>query len=50
MKETTVLNNITKLVDKLNYKSVYIEIDTGNDKYIIEKNNVAKIGFDTSRR
>nr|DAV97322.1 MAG TPA: hypothetical protein [Caudoviricetes sp.] len=48
MRETTVLNNITKLVDKLNYKSVYIEIDTGKDKYTIEKNNVRQIGFDTN--
>ena len=29
MRETTVLNNIAKLVDKLNYKSLYIEIDIG---------------------
>lgn len=37
MRETTVLNNIAKLVDKLNYKSLYIEIDTGKDKYTLEK-------------
>lgn len=48
MRETTVLNNIAKLVDKLNYKSLYIEIDTGKDKYPLEKNNVRQIGFDTN--
>lgn len=46
MKEMTVLNNISKLVDKINYKSVYIEIKTEKDKYILEKENPIKvIGF-----
>ena len=34
MKETTLLNNISKLVNKINYESVYVEIKTKNDKYI----------------
>ena len=33
MKETTALNQISKIVDKLNYKSVYIEIHTKDNKY-----------------
>ena len=34
MKETTVLNNISKLIDKINYKSIYIEINTDTQKCI----------------
>ena len=45
MKETTILNNISKLTDKINYKSVYIEIITNNDRYTLEKGNNRKIGF-----
>ena len=47
MKETTVLNNISKLIDKINYKSIYVEINTENNKYTLEKDNRRKIGFDT---
>lgn len=47
MKETTVLNNISKLVDKINYKSVYVEIQTNNDKYTLKKGNNNKAGFNT---
>ena len=46
MKETTLLNNINKLVDKINYESIYVEIRTRNDKYILEKDNKRKIGFE----
>ena len=37
MKEITVINQISKLIDKLDYKSAYIEIQTNNSKYILEK-------------
>ena len=49
MKETTVLNNISKLVNKINYKSVYIEINTINDRYILEKGSNMKAGFNTNK-
>ena len=46
MKDTTVLNRINKLVGDMKYKSVYIEIKTEKDKYILEKENPIKvIGF-----
>ena len=46
MKETTVLNNISKLVDKINYKTAYIEIQTELDKYTLSKEKETKIiGF-----
>jgi len=45
MKETTALNQISKIVDKLDYKSVYIEIQTRDNKFTIEKEKNNKIGF-----
>lgn len=45
MKETTALNQISRIVDKLNYKSIYIEINTENNKYTSERDNNRKIGF-----
>ena len=45
MKETTALNQISRIVEKLNYKSIYIEINTENNKYTLERDNSRKIGF-----
>ena len=50
MKETTALNQISKIVDKLNYKSVYIEINTNKDRYTLEKENKRVIGFNTDKK
>jgi len=47
MKETTVLNRISKLVENIEYKTVYIDIETKNDRYTLEKNSKKQIGFDT---
>lgn len=47
MKETTVLNNISKLVDKINYKTIYVEINTENNKYTLERDKRNKAGFNT---
>lgn len=49
MKEVTVLNNISKLVDKINYKSVYIEIQTEDNKYTLEKDKKNRIGFEVKQ-
>lgn len=49
MKETTVLNNISKLIENINYKSVYVEIQTKDNKYTLEKNKATEIGFRTQR-
>ena len=46
MKETTVINKINNLADSINYKKLYIEIETNENRYIIEKENNRKIGFD----
>lgn len=46
MKEITILNRISNLVENLEYKSVYIEIVTDKEKYTIEKEKQKKIkGF-----
>ena len=50
MKPTTVINNISKLADNLNYKKLYIEINTRNETYVLEKKNKTKAGFDTNIR
>ena len=50
MKETTLLNNISKLVEQVNYKSIYIEINTEDKKYTLKKDKRTNIGFDTKRR
>ncbi len=45
MKETTALNRISKILENINYKSVYIEINTNKDRYTLEKESNRKIGF-----
>lgn len=45
MKETTALNRISKILENINYKSVYIEINTNKNRYTLEKENNRKIGF-----
>lgn len=46
MKETTVLNRINKVIENMNYKSVYIEIQTNTDKYTLEKEKpIRVVGF-----
>jgi hypothetical protein len=37
VKESTVLNRISNLIENINYKSIYVEIKTDNDKYTLEK-------------
>lgn len=46
MKETTVLNRINNLVENMNYKSLYIEITTDSNKWVLEKEKQIQIkGF-----
>lgn len=47
MKETTVLNRINSIVDNIKYKKLYVEIETTDNKYILEKDNRRQIGFNT---
>jgi len=39
VKESTVLNRISNLIENINYKSIYVEIKTDNDKCTLEKKN-----------
>lgn len=45
MKDITALNRISKVIDSMNYKTAYIEINTGNNKYTLEKEKPKIIGF-----
>lgn len=46
MKETTALNKTSNILEDIDYKSVYIEIQTKDNKYTLEKNKELKIiGF-----
>lgn len=49
MKETTALNQISRIVDKLDYKSVYIEIQTKDNKYTLEREKRNKVGFESRK-
>ena len=37
---------IDKLIDKMDYKTAYVEIQTKNNKFILEKEKKNKIGFE----
>ena len=45
MKEVTALNQINNIIDRLNYKTAYIEINTKDNKYVLEKEENKVIGF-----
>ena len=45
MKESTVLNNISRLVNNINYKRIYVEIETEDNKYTLEQEKKKAIGF-----
>ena len=52
-KVMTNLKNVEKindLIDKMDYEKVYLEIETKQDKYSIEKSKPKQIGFKTQRR
>lgn len=37
MTNTKIIERIDKLIDKMDYKTAYIEIQTKNNKFILEK-------------
>lgn len=43
--KTKILDQISNLIDKTDYKTAYIEIQTENNKYILEKDKKRQIGF-----
>lgn len=46
MTNNKIIERIENLIDKMEYKTVYVEIQTKNTKYILEKEKNNKIGFD----
>lgn len=40
-----ILDQISNLIDKTEYKTTYIEIQTDSNKYILEKDKRNQIGF-----
>lgn len=43
--EAKILDKISNLINKTDYKTVYIEIQTDSNKYILEKEKRKQIGF-----
>ena len=43
--ETRILDKISNLIDKIDYKTAYIEIQTDKEKYTLEKDKRSQIGF-----
>lgn len=46
MTNNKIIERIENLIDKMEYKTAYVEIQTKNNKYILEKEKNNKIGFD----
>ena len=46
MTNNKIIERINNLIDKMEYKTAYVEIQTKNNKYILEKDKNNKIGFD----
>ncbi len=46
MTNIKILEKIENLIDKTEYKNAYIEIQTRDGKYILEKNKQNKLGFE----
>ena len=47
MTNLKTIEKINDLIDKMDYEKVYLEIETKQDKYIIEKSKPKQIGFKT---
>ena len=46
MTNNKIIERIENLIDKMEYKTAYVEIQTKNTKYTLEKEKNNKIGFD----
>ncbi len=45
MKNITILDKISNLIEKMDYKTAYIEIQTEKEKYTLELEKRNQIGF-----
>lgn len=46
MTNIKIIERIDKLIDKMDYKTAYIEIQTKNNKFTLEKEKQNKIRFE----
>ena len=46
MTNNKIIERINNLIDKMEYKTAYVEIQTKNTKYTLEKEKNNKIRFD----
>ena len=46
MTNIKIIERIDKLIDKMDYKTAYVEIQIKNNKFILEKEKKNKIGFE----
>ena len=46
MTNIKIIERINKLIDKMDYKTAYVERQTKNNKFILEKEKKNKIGFE----
>ena len=46
MTNIKIIERIDKLIDKMDYKTAYVEIQTKNNKFILEKEKKNKTGFE----
>ncbi len=45
MTNIKIMERINNLVNQMDYKKVYIEVETNNDRFVIEKSKRNQIGF-----
>lgn len=45
MTNIKVIEKINDLINKMDYEKAYLEIETKQDKYVVEKNKPRQIGF-----
>lgn len=49
MKNITIIDKISNLIEKMDYKTAYIEIQTSKEKYTLEQEKKNPIGFNYVR-
>lgn len=48
MTNIKIIERIDELIEKMDYKTAYIEIQTKNNKFTLEKEKQNKIGFEAN--
>lgn len=45
MTNIKIMERINNLINQMDYKKAYIEVETSDDRFVIEKNKRNQIGF-----